>query len=162
MLIAASILLLVFGISVLFGAPYVPTHKSQIANIFALVDIKTTESLLDLGTGDGRVLLAGAKYGVKTHGYEINPLLWLWIKIKTWPVRSLCTVEFNNYKTASWPNDTGAIYIFGIKQDLEQVINKAKKLNKPVQIISYGFKLPGLKPTKTIGALLRYDIHQKY
>ena len=63
----------------LFGSPFVPSDKEQVKRMVALTAPKSGETLYDLGSGDGRIVIEAAqKYGVKAIGIEINPVLvWL-------------------------------------------------------------------------------------
>lgn len=36
---------------------------------------KTGDKLADLGSGDGRILVAFGKKGIESHGYELDPIL---------------------------------------------------------------------------------------
>src|SRR4030043_1756959 len=55
--------------------PYVATKRHKIETILKFANIKEGETVVDLGSGDGRLLFASAKKGAKAIGYEINPFL---------------------------------------------------------------------------------------
>ena len=60
------------------GALYVSTSRKKISAFINAVPMKAGQTLVDLGCGDGRVLREAQKrYGVRTIGYEINPLAYL-------------------------------------------------------------------------------------
>ena len=65
----ALALILIFGYVILFGAPFLPTLKNQIEAIFELLDLKEGQTLIELGSGDGRILLEAAKRGINVVGY---------------------------------------------------------------------------------------------
>ncbi|XP_065588571.1 adenine nucleotide translocase lysine N-methyltransferase [Cyrtonyx montezumae] len=58
--------------------PYVPSSVQQVANVMGLLRGRTGKTV-DLGSGDGRLVLAAYKQGLQPAvGYELNPwLLWL-------------------------------------------------------------------------------------
>ena len=58
-----------------WGALYVPSKDERIKKMIEFLDIKKREKALDIGAGDGRVVVALAKAGAKAEGFEINPLL---------------------------------------------------------------------------------------
>lgn len=62
-------------VAIIKGASYVPTTHRRVARLIDLVQIKPGEKLLDLGSGDGRILFAAATRGATCVGVEINPLL---------------------------------------------------------------------------------------
>ena len=54
-------------------APYIPTPESVVDRMLESAHLKAGETLYDLGSGDGRVLIAAAqKYGAKAVGIELN------------------------------------------------------------------------------------------
>ena len=55
--------------------PYVATQRRKIEIIMKFAQVKKGETVVDLGSGDGRLLFACAKKGARAIGYEINPLL---------------------------------------------------------------------------------------
>jgi precorrin-6B methylase 2 len=55
-------------------APFDPTPTEVVDRMLALAGIKTGDLLYDLGSGDGRVLIAAAKkYRIKAVGFEVDP-----------------------------------------------------------------------------------------
>ena len=59
----------VFGTTVLFGAPYVPSLESEIRKMFKkLYPLSKQDFLIDMGSGDGIVLKVGAEMGAQTLG----------------------------------------------------------------------------------------------
>ena len=62
-------------VSILNGAPFVVTDKLTLATILKMSKIKKGSRVVDLGSGDGRIVMEFAKRGFETHGYEINLLL---------------------------------------------------------------------------------------
>lgn len=58
------------------GAPYVPTFTRDLNDIFKEIQLPSQAVVVDLGSGDGRLLLIAAKKGYTAVGYEINPILW--------------------------------------------------------------------------------------
>jgi precorrin-6B methylase 2 len=55
-------------------APFDPTPQEVVERLLALAAVKRGDVPYDLGSGDGRILIAAAKiYGVKAVGFEIDP-----------------------------------------------------------------------------------------
>lgn len=59
---------LLLGFVVFFGPPYVPTRKRNMQAALDLLELKPGQTMLELGSGDGRVLIAAAKQGVNVVG----------------------------------------------------------------------------------------------
>jgi SAM-dependent methyltransferase len=57
-------------------APFVPTPKSIVEKMLVLSDIDENDLLIDLGCGDGRIVIEAArKYGARGIGVDIDPQL---------------------------------------------------------------------------------------
>jgi SAM-dependent methyltransferase len=55
-------------------APFDPMPQEVVDRMLTLAGVKNGDLLYDLGSGDGRVLIAAAKrYGVKAVGFEVDP-----------------------------------------------------------------------------------------
>jgi phospholipid N-methyltransferase len=58
-----------------WGAPWVPSSRKTIRKMVELVEVKPGERVVDLGAGDGRiVILAAREFGAEALGVEIDPL----------------------------------------------------------------------------------------
>ena len=66
-------------ISNFFDAPWVPLRMGVVDRMLELANIKPGELVVDLGSGDGRLLMRASKnYRARGIGYEINPIIvWL-------------------------------------------------------------------------------------
>ena len=71
-----------FAIDLFLDLPYVATKKDKIETIIKLARIKPKETVVDLGSGDGRLIFAAARAGAHAIGYEINPFLVVLTRIK--------------------------------------------------------------------------------
>ena len=151
-------LVLVFGLVVLVGAPYLPTLKPSMQNAFDLLDLKPGQRLLELGSGDGRVLLEAGKRGIRATGYELNPVLVTYSKLLTWRYRKLVVVKWGNYWQAKWPK-TDAIYVFLMQKYMGKLDNKIVQTypNTNVKLVSLAFTIPGKKPVKQVKGLYLYN-----
>lgn len=55
-------------------APFDPTPREVVERMLGLADVRRNDVIYDLGSGDGRLLIAAAKkYGVRGVGFEIEP-----------------------------------------------------------------------------------------
>jgi len=53
---------------------YVPTPKKVVRSMLQLASLRRGETLLDLGAGDGRIMIEAARhFGARTVGVEIDP-----------------------------------------------------------------------------------------
>ncbi len=56
--------------------PYVPTHEKVVAEMLKVANVKKSDVLYDLGSGDGRIVITAAKkFGTRGTGIELLPSL---------------------------------------------------------------------------------------
>lgn len=163
MLILAAIIIptvLLFGFVVLFGAPFVPTLKKQKYAALELLHLKPGETLLELGSGDGRMLKAAAQKGMYAIGYELNPLLVLISLLATWRYRRLVSIRWANYWTAKWPPADG-IYTFLLDKYMDKLDKKITQQysDQNIQLASFAFKIPGKKVKAQKDGVYLYAYH---
>jgi SAM-dependent methyltransferase len=53
--------------------PYVPTPPELVERMLDLADVRSTDYLIDLGCGDGRIAIAAARRGAHALGVDIDP-----------------------------------------------------------------------------------------
>jgi S-adenosylmethionine:diacylglycerol 3-amino-3-carboxypropyl transferase len=147
---------------VFFGAPYVPTRSRDLETLFDELKFKKSDRLVDLGSGDGRLMLFAARHGIKSVGVELNPILVIitWLRLR--PVRNLASVRYANFWNYRLPSDTTYVFVFlaepFMKRLRKYLESEAKRLGHPITLVSYGFELPGYKLQRKITAALVYEI----
>ncbi len=150
-------LVVCFGFVVIFGAPYLPTLSPQVVLAFELADLKPGQSLLELGCGDGRVLIYASTLGLNITGYELNPLLFLIAKSRTWKYRDKVTVLYGNFWNKVWPN-TDAIYVFLLPRFMTKLDARiSQKTKRNTKLISIAFNISGKDPYKTGNGVYLYQ-----
>jgi len=148
MILFFLIIAMAFGIGALLGAPYLPVLKSEHEALLDLCELSTGDTLLDLGSGDGRFLKAAVKRGYKTIGYEINPFLYAISIIVTWPERDHVKIYLGDYWNVKLP-EVDAIYVFLIDRFMPKLDQKlSKEITKPTTVVSFVFAIPDRKPDK--------------
>lgn len=161
------VLLLVFasfGLIVLRGAPYVPSHKRQIVRAFSeLYKLDKTDCLVDLGSGDGVVLRIAREFGADAIGYELNPFLLLLSRYKSRKDKKT-KIFFKDYQLLNkLPEKVSVIYAFTSSINIKAIEKKLYQWSryKSLYFISYGFKLNSLVPMRQVGPMYLYKISNK-
>lgn len=53
--------------------PYVPTPNEVVSKMLDLAEVQPDDYVIDLGSGDGRIVIAAAKRGAMGHGIDLDP-----------------------------------------------------------------------------------------
>lgn len=155
--IIIGVLLLCFGGVLLFGAPYLPTLTPQVQAALKLSALKKGERLLELGCGDGKVLVAAARKGAFVTGYELNPILVLIAWIRTRKYRHNVRVVWGDFWRSDWP-PADVIFVFLLPKYMQKLDTKiVQDASKPVRLVSFAFTIDSRKPTKILHDVYRYD-----
>lgn len=144
-LITALLLASFCGV-LLVGAPYLPTLTPQVEAALELVNLKPGQVLLELGCGDGKVLIAAAQTGLHVVGYELNPILALIAWARTRRFKGQVKVVWGNFWKAEWPPAAG-IFTFLLTKYMPRLDTKIAQSNhKPVKLVSFAFRVPDREP----------------
>lgn len=131
----------VIGISVVFalysvyalkqGAPFLPTGRRKVKQMIIMAKLQPTDVVMDLGSGDGRIIFAAAPHVSTAIGIEINPILCYTSKLWAYITRK------NNVKFFAknfWNVDISQVdvlMLFCIKDKMSKMQNKIEKEMKP-------------------------------
>lgn len=148
LLIIFVALTVLFAFVVLFGAPYLPTLSTQTKAALELADLKPGDHLLELGCGDGRVMIAAAEQGIRVTGYELNPLLAFISWSRTRRYKGQVKVVCGNFWVKKLP-PAEAVFVFLLPKYMEKLNNKIihEYNGKKIKLVSFAFTIPGKKST---------------
>ncbi len=129
------------------GAPYVPSNKRAAEAMIRLSKLKKDTRVIDLGSGDGRLLFLAAKQGASATGFEINPYLVLLTQLRA---------LFGHYRgsvSVSWTNlwkarisDADVVFIYLLPWRMEELAKKlSSELKVGTLIVSNSFIFPNWK-----------------
>ena len=154
--LALVVLAICFGGVLLFGAPYVPTLKPQIDEALKLAGLKPGQTLLELGCGDGRVVVAAAKQGLNVIGYELNPILAAIAWLRTRRYHRQVKIIWGDFWQKPWPS-ADAIFTFLLPKYMPKLNKKVmQSSDRPVKLVSFAFQIPGKQPTRVSQGLYLY------
>jgi len=131
--------------------PYLPATDRTISLICAELQ-GAKGPLIDLGSGDGRVVIAAAKHtGLPSKGIELNLWLVLYSKYKALVTRTP-NASFNRadlWKTSLSPYRT--VLVFGGEDMMSDLGAKLhSELTPDTDVISCRFPIPGWTPVKEV------------
>jgi ribosomal protein L11 methylase PrmA len=141
------------------GAPYMPTKARDVDAMLELANIKPGDLAADLGSGDGRLVIALAERGIEAHGYEINPWLVWWSQLLIKRARVKHTEIFC---ASFWNRDYSqydVILLYVLPGTMAKLEDKLKKELKPgSRVVTNTFIFPHWKPSKSNGQLHVYTV----
>lgn len=145
----SALLFLVFLLSVTvighyFGAPFIRSDKKKIKTMLDLAEIKPDNVVVDLGSGDGSLVIEAAKQGARAVGIEINPFL-VWYS--QWRARRLGVhnnASFMRKNFRRYPlKEADVVFLYLWPSTIEELKHKlAHELKPGARIISNSFPIP--------------------
>jgi hypothetical protein len=158
LIVIGLVTLFCFSFVLLFGAPYVPTLTPQVKTALELADLQPGQVLIELGSGDGKVLIAAAKAGLTVVGYELNPMLVGVSWLRTRRYGKQVSVVWGNFWSKTWPADTAAIFTFLHPNFMKRLDKKIVQYNfQNVKLVSFAFEIPNRTPLKKDNGVLLYE-----
>jgi SAM-dependent methyltransferase len=160
-LLGIVILLIVIyflGRPIIRGAIYFPTTPRGTKNMMKLAEVGPGQSVVDLGSGDGRIVIACAELGARAVGYEINPILARRSRdrVKKVGLEKLASIYWESF----WRVDLSefdTIIVYGIPYIMADLQKKfARELKPGTKILSNAFPFPGWKPIASEGKIHLY------
>jgi cyclopropane fatty-acyl-phospholipid synthase-like methyltransferase len=149
-LISLSLIFILIMYALIYGAPFATLAQNRIDTMIKLLKLKKGDKVVDLGSGDGRIVIGFAKLGIEAHGYEINPILVAWsrFKIRQLGLENKAVIHFKSYWSENL-SKFNAVTLYGIAHMMPRLEKKLKKELKPKsKIVSNYFSFPNLKPVK--------------
>jgi hypothetical protein len=164
LIIVGLVIIAVMGLGVVFGgAPFVPTRKKWIKEALKLSGANRNDVIVDLGSGDGAVLVMALEHGVKRAiGYEVNPMLAVWSRWRLRRFKSKVSILNRDFFRSDLPSDTTIIYMFQVDWVLRKIgkyieSQKPKLSSKTIKVVCFGFKIPGAKVVRKLNGMTLYE-----
>jgi hypothetical protein len=142
------------------GAIYDPSSAAETQIMADVADVLPGEKAADLGSGDGRVVIALALKGAEAHGYEVNPVL-VAISRRRIRQRGLAGRAFIHWGNFWRKNMSrySLVTVFQVGFVMGRLESKLKKELAPgSRIVSHYWRFPGLTPEHARGSIYRYRI----
>jgi cyclopropane fatty-acyl-phospholipid synthase-like methyltransferase len=125
-----------------------------------LAKVKKGDVSVDLGSGDGRVVIAFAKQGIQAFGFEINPFFVLYSrrKIKKLGLEKTAKIYWKNFWNADFSKFSiiTTFQYFTVSKRLEEKI--LRECKKGTKIVSHYWKFPNLRIKEEKDKIYEYKI----
>ena len=135
--------------------PYIPATTKQVENVFKAINLYSKQNnlnysnpsgtnlvrLIDLGSGDGRIVFDAASRGYHSTGVELNTVLYLYSKIKSIinRLKGIENASNAHFKRADfWKinmKEYDLIIVFGVQEMMKELSSKIKDEMKPNTLI---------------------------
>lgn len=142
------------------GAIYDPSSIEKAELIAEVASVTAGERAADLGSGDGRVLIALAKRGAEAHGYEVNPLLVMRSRanIRRSGVSRIAFVHWKSFWRAdlSRYNVVTAYQVGFIMGRLESKV--MREMASGTRVVSHHWRFPHLRPERIESDIYYYRV----
>ncbi len=155
-----NILVLVTFGAMVWGAPYVPSQSASVEKMMAIAEIKPGEKTADLGSGDGRVVIAMAQRGAEAHGFENNPVLVLVARrnIRKAGLSGKAFIHWKNFWHADF-SQFDAMSVYAMPYIMGRLYRKMKHEMRPgSRIISNAFEFKNETPLKKEKGIYLYTL----
>lgn len=142
------------------GALYDPSSPVQTSLMVDLADVRPGEKAADLGSGDGRVLIALAGRGAEAHGYEVNPVLVLLSRrnIRRADLERKAFVHWRSFWRADLSRFT-LVTVFQVDFVMGRLETKLKReLADGARIVSHHWRFLDWPPEKVRGDMYLYRV----
>ncbi len=131
-------------------APWWRTNSKTARAVCKLGSINSKDFIIDLGCGDGEVLIQAAKLGARGVGIEIDPIRYLIAKVRGDINKVPQKIKF---KRGNFFNEdissASVIIVYLVPKTLEKLVPKFKKeLKKGTRIVSFVYEIKGLEVKK--------------
>ena len=131
--------------------PYVPVPNDIIPKMLELASLKAGETLFDLGSGDGRILIVAARdFHAKARGFEVRPILAREASKKMRELKIDAKVLRKNFRKVDLRQaDVIALYLSGYT--LKTLLPKFRReLKSGTRIVTFDFPIDGWTPKEEI------------
>lgn len=131
------------------NAPFVPSDTSVIDRVMEMADVKEEDVVYDLGSGDGRFVIAAAMKGARSVGVEMNFLRVLysrlWIKMLRLPNAKIVRNDLFDVDLS----DATVVICYLLQETNNKLQDKFLRELKPgTRIVSVAFEFDAWKVEK--------------
>jgi len=132
-------------------APYVPSPHKIVERMLELADVKRTDTVYDLGSGDGRIIVTAAeKFGARAVGVEIDPELVQKseARLKELSLENRVKVIQGSFMEVDL-SPASVVTLYLLTSVNKMLRPNLENLKPGSRVVSHDFQIDGWTPTKT-------------
>jgi SAM-dependent methyltransferase len=151
LLIAAFVIVYALWLVVPFiaGLPWFPTRTARIRKALRLAQVQPGETVYDLGSGDGRVLIMAAReFGARAIGIEISPVhcLVAWLAARFNGVADRVSIRLGNFYTTRLP-DADVVFAYMTSKEAPRIRPHLERQLRPgARLVTISFDFDCWQP----------------
>ena len=134
-----------------YTEPYIPTPLDVIPKMLEMASVKPGELVYDLGSGDGRLVVAAARdFGARVVGIELRKRLVEESRqrIKEMGLSGRATITCSNFKKVSL-RDADVLALYLSSYTLNLLTPKfTSELRPGVRVVNFDYPIPAWKPAR--------------
>ncbi len=133
----------------LIGAPWAPTRIAAVKKAFDDIGIDAKDVVVDLGAGDGAIIIQAASRGARAVGYELSPIMWIVAYIRALGHKRIA-IKYGNLYNATLPSSTTLIFFFLMPKHMDQVGKylASQQISSATLVLSYAFSFKNIAPAR--------------
>ncbi|HEY2922508.1 MAG TPA: methyltransferase domain-containing protein [Candidatus Binatia bacterium] len=130
--------------------PYVPSPEYVVDKMIELAGVKKGDVVYDLGSGDGRIVIAAAKKGARAVGFEIDPDLVTESRANIQKAGVQESAEIRNQDILTVDLSAASVVTMYLLPDVNLKLrpNLLSQLKPGSRIVSHSFDMGDWKPDK--------------
>jgi outer membrane protein assembly factor BamB/protein-L-isoaspartate O-methyltransferase len=133
-------------------AVYVPTPMDVVTRMLEIAAVKKSDVVYDLGSGDGRIVIAAAKaFGCRAVGVELDEDL---VKASRAQAKEAGVEKQVSFQHADLFEvdfaDADVVALYLLPEMNKRLIPKLNRLRAGARVVAHYFPIPGVKATKVV------------
>jgi hypothetical protein len=161
-LILISVCLLSVSWTFVFGTIWVPISTRNAKRLLDLAGVKPSDTVYDLGSGDGRIVIEAARRRANAVGIEVDPLRVLWsrLAIKLAGPDGKADIHWGNFFYKDLGEATVVTLYLGTQANRRLGPKLERELRAGARVVSYRFPIEGWMACETgIDDIYLYVMH---
>jgi len=129
--------------------PFVPTPRPIVRRMLEVAQVRPGERLIDLGAGDGRIVIAAAKeFGANALGVELHPERYAIIRNSAATLKPNLHAVRQSFFNADLSNaDIVTMYLLpSVNEALRKKLER--ELRSGARVVSHDFSIPDWTPSR--------------
>ena len=134
-----------------YVAPYHATPAPVVHKMLQLAQVSAEDTVVDIGCGDARLLIAAAQRGAKGVGFELQSDLVQEARqeVRKAGVEQLVQVFEQDALAASVQEATVLTLYLSVKGNSDVINSLRSKMTQQTRVVSFAFPIEGYQPAKT-------------